>query len=61
MKRIIFFLLPFSLIYACDFIEPRPLTDQTSDELWSHATYGEGILTQGYAQLQNWYPLGWNI
>ncbi len=56
MKRVIIFLLPL-VLFACDFIEPRPLIHQTTDELWSHATYGEGILTQGYAQLQPGYPL----
>lgn len=57
MKRILIFTLTLVLMYACDFIEPRPLVDQTTDEIWTHATYGEGVLTQGYAQLQPGYPL----
>lgn len=57
MKRIIILVLPLVLLFACDFIDPRPLVDQTTDKVWTHATYGEGVLTQGYAQLQPGYPL----
>lgn len=48
--------MPLIFLFACDFIDPRPLTDQTTEEVWTHATYGEGILTQGYAQLDAGYP-----
>lgn len=42
---------------SCDFLEPRPIQDQTTEDLWSHATYGEGILTAAYARLQTSYPV----
>lgn len=57
MKKILLYILPIILLYGCDFIEPRPLTEQTTDQIWSHATYGEGVLTQGYANLDAGYPL----
>jgi len=57
MKRIIIFFLPVLVLVSCDFLDPRPIQDQTTDDLWSHATYGEGILTTAYNSLPNSYPI----
>ncbi|MBN1925421.1 MAG: RagB/SusD family nutrient uptake outer membrane protein [Prolixibacteraceae bacterium] len=51
MKRIIIVALALSTLAACDFLEPRPIEDLKTEELWSHADYGEGILTTVYANL----------
>ncbi len=45
------------LMGACEYLDPRPIQDQTSEDLWSHATYGEGILTTAYADLNAYYPI----
>ncbi len=57
MKRILLLFIPVVLFSACEFMEPMPIQDQTTEDLWSHATYGEGILTTAYARLQNSYPV----
>lgn len=57
MKRVIIFFLSAIVLASCDFLEPRPIQDQTTEDLWSHATYGEGILTTAYAHLQGAYPV----
>ena len=57
MKKLLLYILPITFLLGCDFIEPRPLTEQTTDQIWSHAIYGEGVLTQAYAKLDAGYPL----
>lgn len=57
MKRIIFIIILAVSLGSCDFLDPRPIQDQTSEDLWSHATYGEGILTTAYADLQSNFPI----
>lgn len=57
MKRIILFFLPLALLVSCEFTDPRPVVDQTSDELWSHATYGAGILNRAYANIYTGFPI----
>lgn len=57
MKRIILFFIPVIVLASCEFLEPRPIQDQTTEDLWSHATYGEGILTTAYASLPGSYPI----
>ncbi|WP_461637013.1 RagB/SusD family nutrient uptake outer membrane protein [Labilibaculum euxinus] len=56
MKRFIFIIILALSLGACeDFLDPRPIQDQTSEDLWSHATYGEGILTTAYDDLEGSY------
>ncbi len=57
MKRIILFCIPFLLLASCEYLDPKPIQDQTTDDLWSHATYGQGILTAAYVNLQTEYPV----
>jgi hypothetical protein len=57
MKRIIFFILAIVTLTACNFLDPRPIEDLNTDELWSHADYGEGILTNVYTQVENQYNI----
>lgn len=57
MKRFIFIIILAVSLGSCEFLDPRPIQDQTSDDLWSHATYGEGILTTAYADLQSSFPV----
>jgi starch-binding outer membrane protein, SusD/RagB family len=57
MKRIIIFLIAITTLASCDFLDPRPIQDLTTDELWSHADYGEGILTTAYGMLETSYDI----
>jgi len=57
MKRIIIFLIAITTLASCDFLDPRPIQDLTTDELWSHADYGEGILTTAYGYLESSYDI----
>jgi len=59
MKRIESIILLIAILgfASCDFLDPRPIQDQTTEDLWSHATYGEGILTKAYADLETAYPV----
>lgn len=56
MRKIILFIIPLAILAACDYLEPYPLSDQTGDELWEHAIYGEGLLSRAYANLNPGYP-----
>lgn len=57
MKHNIFYYLIFGiLLTSCD-IDPLPIQDQTTEDLWSHSTYGEGILTNAYVNLTDNYPI----
>ncbi len=57
MKKI--FLIPLIAVFfaACEFLEPEPIQDLTTDQLWSHSTFGEGILTRAYTGLSIGYPV----
>ena len=59
MKRIEYIILLIVVFgfASCDYLDPRPIQDQTTEDLWSHATYGEGILTKAYAELRGGYPV----
>lgn len=49
MKRIYSLLfLSMLALTSCNFLDPIPIDDQTTDELWVHGDYGEGILTAAY-------------
>lgn len=57
MKYTVFYYLVFGmLLTSCEF-DPNPIQDQTTEELWSNAAYGEGILTNAYAHLNASYPV----
>ncbi|MEN3324476.1 RagB/SusD family nutrient uptake outer membrane protein [Mariniflexile soesokkakense] len=57
MKHKIFYYLIFGIfVTSCD-IDPLPIQDQTTEDLWSHSTYGEGILSNAYANLSADYPV----
>ena len=57
MKHKIFYYLIFGIfLTSCD-IDPLPIQDQTTEDLWSHSTYGEGILANAYANLSGGYPV----
>src|SRR6056297_780891 len=54
MKRIIFFLIASIVMLAScseDALDPRPTSELTEEDVWSHTTYGEGLLSQAYANL----------
>ncbi|UAB83282.1 RagB/SusD family nutrient uptake outer membrane protein [Zunongwangia sp. SCSIO 43204] len=40
-----------SAMVSCDYVEPYPIQDQSDADLWSHANYGEGLLTRAYTGL----------
>jgi len=48
MKNIYLFLLAITTLASCNFLDTVPTEDQTTEALWSHADYGEGILTTAY-------------
>lgn len=57
MKRVIAFIIPIVVLSSCEFLDPKPIEDETSEDLWSHATYGQGLLTTAYTNLQAEYPI----
>lgn len=54
--KIFYFLISAIFLTSCD-IDPLPIQDQTTEDLWSHSTYGEGILANAYANLNGTYPI----
>jgi len=49
MKKINILMLLLGLtLVSCNFLDPIPIDDLKTDELWQHANYGEGVLTQAY-------------
>lgn len=56
MNRIILLGVAVITLASCE-LDPQPIQDQSSEDLWSHATYGEGILTRAYTGLDNSYPI----
>lgn len=42
---------------GCEYLEPRPIQDLSTDELLSAADYGEGLLTKAYANLNPYYDI----
>lgn len=55
MKRLILFLITAVLVVSCEYLDPRPIQDLSTEELLSNAAYGEGLLTQGYMNLSTEY------
>ncbi len=58
MKQISIILLSAITVVSCEFLEPDPIQDLTTEELWSHSTFGEGILTYAYSNMRTSYPIG---
>jgi hypothetical protein len=60
MKRIFLFLIPIVIAgTSCDgILDPRPNSDLTTDDVWQHATYGEGLLGEAYSNLNYDYGIG---
>jgi hypothetical protein len=57
MKKLIIILIAALAFASCDFLDPRPIQDLTTEELWSHADYGEGILSSAYLGLSTEYDI----
>jgi hypothetical protein len=55
MKRFIVFFITAVLMVSCEYLDPRPIQDLTTDELLSNAEYGEGLLTGAYINLNTAY------
>ncbi|MFO7853420.1 MAG: RagB/SusD family nutrient uptake outer membrane protein [Bacteroidota bacterium] len=54
MKRIVLIFLATVMVTAgCEYLEPRPIEDLSTEELLEAADYGEGLLTTAY---RNLYP-----
>jgi len=51
MRNIILIIASVFLLASCDYLDTRPIQDLSSEELWSHSTYGEGLLTRAYTNL----------
>lgn len=59
MKKLVLLILclVMALTSCDDFLEPRPSIYLDTDEVWSHAYYGEGLLTRAYANLNTDIPI----
>ena len=57
MKRLILFIISSALLVSCEYLDPRPIQDLTTDELLSNAVYGEGLLTAAYRNLTTSYDV----
>ena len=59
MKRItILIFISLITLASCDFLDPYPIVDLDSETLWSNAEWGEGILTEAYTNLNQYWDLG---
>lgn len=57
MRNILILIVSVFVLVSCDYLDTRPIQDLNNDELWSHSTYGEGLLTRAYVNL----PSTWDI
>jgi len=57
MKRLLLFIITSALLVSCEYLDPRPIQDLTTDELLSNAQYGEGLLTAAYRNLSTSYDV----
>ena len=57
MKRLFLFLISSVLVVSCEYLDPRPIMDLSTDELLSNAQYGEGLLTAAYRNLSTSYDV----
>lgn len=57
MKRLLIFLVFSSLLVSCEYLDPRPIQDLSTNELLEIATYGEGLLTAAYRNLPTSYDV----
>jgi len=51
MRNIFIILVSVFVLVSCEYIDTRPIQDLSPDELWSHSSYGEGVLTRAYTNL----------
>lgn len=57
MKRLLIFIITSFLVVSCEYLDPRPIQDLSTDELLGIATYGEGLLTAAYRNLPTSYDV----
>ncbi len=51
MRNIFIILVSVFVLMSCEYLDTRPIQDLSNDELWSHSSYGEGLLSRAYANL----------
>jgi starch-binding outer membrane protein, SusD/RagB family len=51
MRNILIVLFSAFVLVSCEYLDTRPIQDLNNDELWSHASYGEGLLARAYSNL----------
>ncbi len=56
MKRIIILFLPLVVLISCDYLDPKPIDELIGEDIWIHASYGEGLLARAYNNLDANYP-----
>jgi starch-binding outer membrane protein, SusD/RagB family len=57
MKRLLIFLISSFLIVSCDYLDPRPVQELSTQELLGIAYYGEGLLAAAYRNLPTSYDV----
>jgi hypothetical protein len=51
MRNIFIILVSVFVLMSCDYLDTRPIQDLSNEELWSHSSYGEGLLSRAYSNL----------
>lgn len=51
MRNILIVLFSALVLVSCEYLDTRPIQDLNDDELWSHSSYGEGLLARAYSNL----------
>jgi starch-binding outer membrane protein, SusD/RagB family len=51
MRNILIVLFSALVLVSCEYLDTRPIQDLNNDELWSHSSYGEGLLARAYSNL----------
>jgi len=51
MRNIFIILVSVFVLMSCEYLDTRPIQDLSTDELWSHSSYGEGLLSRAYSNL----------
>lgn len=51
MRNIFIILVSVFVLASCDYLDTRPIQDLSNEELWSHSSYGEGLLSRAYSNL----------
>ncbi len=58
MKKLIIYCLAVVALAACDYLEPRPTMNLSTDELLETSQYGEGLLARAYSDLNTAWDIG---